>query len=103
MSYIENKKKITEVFKQLRLKKNGSFIAKQNWTCCNTCGWAEIPDADNCIFYNMQDTEMLKKYGYVYLSWCGDANKIIDTFENYNINVTWNGTDSNRIKIDFNN
>ena len=49
-SWIENKKIITKVYKQLRKQSNGSFIAKHNWTCCTTCGWAEIPDGPNIVF-----------------------------------------------------
>jgi len=45
-NWIENKKIITKVYNQLMKQSNGGFIAKHNWTCCNTCGWAEIPDTN---------------------------------------------------------
>ncbi len=101
-SWIENKKIITKVYKQLRKQSNGSFIAKHNWTCCTTCGWAEIPDGPNIVFYHMQDTDSAKISNNIYLSWSGNAEKIISEFEKHNVQIEWNGLETNKIKINFN-
>jgi hypothetical protein len=51
---------LTKAFAELR--KNGYF-AKQNFLCCQSCGWAALSDeeAKNAVFYHNQDYRDLKK------------------------------------------
>jgi len=50
------KEKITKAFKEIR--KNGYF-ARQNFLCCQSCGWASIPEqkVEKAVFYHRQDNE----------------------------------------------
>ena len=50
----------------------------------------------------MQDTYNAKIYNNIYLSWCGDGEKIISEFEKHNVQIEWNGLTTNKIKINFN-
>ena len=38
------------------------YFAKENHTCCNSCGWSDVPDVqyDKVIFYHNQDLDSLK-------------------------------------------
>ena len=98
----EQRKTVTRVFVELRKKKNGSFICKQNWTCCQSCGWAEIPDGENIVFYHQQDKDCFYDSGKLFLCWSGDGNKIAETFRNEGVKVDWNGEENIRIRLDFN-
>jgi hypothetical protein len=51
---------LTKAFAELR--KNGYF-AKQNFLCCQSCGWAALSDeeAKNAVFYHNQDYRDFKK------------------------------------------
>jgi hypothetical protein len=51
---------LTKAFAELR--KNGYF-AKQNFLCCQSCGWAELSEkeAEKVVFYHNQDYRDLKK------------------------------------------
>ena len=74
------KRKLCSAFKILRVLQ---YWCRQNHACCNTCGWAEVPDfhkeADsNVVFYHNQDYDDLKENCYdFYLSWKGDHEEII--------------------------
>ena len=50
----------------------------------------------------MQDTDSAKIYNNIYLSWSGNAEKIVSEFEKYNVQIEWNGLETNKIKINFN-
>lgn len=55
-----DKQRLNEAFKQLR---RHGFVAKQKHACCQSCGWAELPDATvapNVIFYHAQDADAIK-------------------------------------------
>lgn len=91
------KTKINTAFRELR--KNG-YVAKQNFTCCQSCGWAEMPEDNNLnVFYHAQDNDSLKERGDFYLSWMGDGAKIAEIFENAGLLVGWEGSDAERIHI----
>ena len=52
----EFKGKINNMFKLLRRK---GYIARQNFNCCSSCGWAEIGEVEKAVFYHRQDAENL--------------------------------------------
>ncbi len=57
-----DKSKLTNAFKELR--KEGYF-AKQNFLCCQSCGWAAMSDkeSEKAVFYHQQDNDDLKESG----------------------------------------
>lgn len=62
---------ITKAFKELR--RNGYF-AKQNFWCCSTCGWSEIPEnnLNKAVFINCGIMNDLRENGHAYIRWAGD-------------------------------
>lgn len=95
------KEEITAAFKSLR--KQG-FVARQNFKCCQTCAWAEMPeDAENVVFYHNQDTERAwnsrGRFDCLYLAWSGNGQAIADAFASQGFKVTWDGTTNQRIRI----
>ena len=93
---IEFKASITDAFKALR--KEG-YWARQNWQCCQSCGWAAIPGQkdDKAVFYHRQDAEDLRsRPPSVMLAWAGDGSKITEILKQY-VDVEWDGLDSTRI------
>ncbi len=95
----EYKGKINTAFRELR--KLGYF-AKQDIACCQSCGWAEVPDdeAEKVVFYHAQDLDALKDYGYLYLAWCGDGDEIKKVFEDVGLVVIWDGSEDTRFRIE---
>jgi Domain of unknown function (DUF6891) len=82
------------------LKERGYF-AEQDWTCCHTCGCAEIPDEfnDRYVFYHDQDAYDLRESGETYVSWAGDGQEIVEVFRAEGLRVEWDGSRSTRILI----
>jgi hypothetical protein len=98
------------------------IVARQNFTCCGTCGVAEIGDeivdaeaigrqVDGYTFYHMQDTESaVEGYG-VYLNYgaliddeaahIGVGHRIAEVARAAGLTVDWNGELSQRIKIEL--
>lgn len=103
---VKNDKQIfNDVFRELRKK---GFIARQNYMCCQNCGWAsieseyDITDDSNVVFYHNQDYEAFEDGNLectIYLSWNGDGQTIKETFEEFGFNVLWDGTEHQRIGI----
>jgi len=89
---------ITAAFRDLR--KHGYF-AKQNHECCQTCGWAAVPEdkSNKVVFYHAQDAQDLKSRGSCYLAWAGNGKEIVDILKAHNLKVEWDGTNDERIKI----
>ena len=89
---------LTKAFKDLR--KHGYF-ARQNFTCCQSCGWSEVPEdkADKAVFYHNQDHHSYKEGGDLYLAWSGDGNLICETLRMHGLQVEWEGTPDRRICI----
>jgi hypothetical protein len=59
------------------LRKRG-FFARMNFWCCQTCGWAAVPEGrDNVVFYHAQDKETMNKHGVLWLAWSGDGAAIV--------------------------
>ena len=92
------KSKLNFSFRGLR---KAGYIARQNFMCCQTCAWAEIPDiADKVVFYHRQDSAHLPS-GHVYMGWCGDGERIASTFRNSGLLVEWDGKDCTRILVKY--
>lgn len=100
-----DKQVFNEVFKALRKK---GFIARQNYMCCQSCGWSsieieyDINDDSNVVFYHAQDYEAFNNGNLEYmihLAWNGDGETIKKTFEEFGFNVVWNGSEHQRIGI----
>lgn len=89
---------LTKAFAELR--KNGYF-AKQNFWCCQSCGWASLTDeqAKRAVFYHNQDHRGLKDGDDLYLCWSGDGHFISRTLERFGMRVNWNGDSSERIMV----
>jgi len=108
--------RIDKAFAALETK---GIVARQNFTCCQTCGNAEIGDEIEefarkskpigYTYYHMQDTESACEDGSLYLAYGSvggtdeDAvrigNTIRDTLTDHGLNVEWNGQLDKRICI----
>lgn len=90
--------RLVKVFNNLR--KLGYFC-KMNHTCCQSCGWAEIPkgNENKAVFYHAQDAERLATTGDVHLAWAGNGYEIVKAIEDAGMKVEWDGTENSRIKV----
>lgn len=108
----------------------GGIMARHNWTCCGTCGRAEMPDEFNRLegewegtpiigytFYHQQGTEGAAAGGGLYLSYgscegadneteyvkqCLDiAETVCTTLRKHDLKVTWDGSYDKTIHIDL--
>lgn len=81
------------------LRKQGYF-AKQNFWCCNSCGWGAMTQEESkkAVFYHEQEASN-KSADVLYLSWSGDANEIMRVFNLNNIFTSWNGDSDTKIII----
>lgn len=106
--------KLDLVFEQLEAE---GIVARQNFTCCQTCGhseiWEEIEQArqerpvTGYVFYHQQDTERARDEGMLYLAYgaCESedeasikvARRATELFQNSGFKVDWNGTLDKRI------
>ena len=94
------KNNLNKAFRELR---KAGFFAKQNFECCNTCGWALVPgEQKNVVFYHYQAAQRLKNKGVTYLSWSGNAQQIISILESNHIKTEWDGSNNTKIQIDIN-
>jgi hypothetical protein len=91
-------KNLTKAFNDLRRK---GYFARQNFTCCQSCGWAEVPNEyeNRAVFYHQQDQESMREGGDLYLAWAGNGQEIVKIFEKYGFLVDWNGDNRTRIKV----
>jgi hypothetical protein len=81
------------------LRKAG-YYAKQNYWCCQSCGWSDVPDGlKKVVFYHKQDHDELMEEKSCFLSWAGDGNEIVKIFNDNGVNAEWNGDPSTRIRI----
>jgi hypothetical protein len=93
------KSQITAAFRKLR---KAGYIAKQKFWCCQSCGWAALPDdAEKVVFYHAQDADCIQN-GDFYLAWAGDGQEIVSIFNSCGIVATWSGTNDSRIHATFN-
>lgn len=100
--YKVTKEQVTKAFKELR--KLGYF-ARQNFLCCQSCGWATVPEekADKVVFYHNQDNEAWNSNRILehdlYLAWSGNASEIRSVFESNGMRVDHDGSQNTRIVI----
>ena len=82
------------------LRKQGYF-ARQNFMCCQSCAWAEIPDekAKKAVFYHKQDNDDAKAGRPFYLAWSGDGNEIVEILKQNGVETEWGGGETTRIKV----
>lgn len=89
--------KITIAFRSLRKK---GYFAKQNFMCCQSCGFAAVPEGiEKVVFYHNQDKQRASKNGHVYMSWAGDGNEIVAELKAAGAVVEWDGSESTRILV----
>jgi hypothetical protein len=94
-------------------------IARQNFSCCQTCGHAEISTeieetasmrpVHGYVFYHQQDTDTVIEEGYLYLAYGAVSGRedesvavgyeIVDALERAGLEVAWNGSIRKRIRI----
>jgi hypothetical protein len=91
------KKGLNKAFAALR---KAGYLAEQNFTCCQSCGWSEVPDdANKVVFYHSQDTDNLKEDGMCYVSWKGPPTEILRIFTENGVETEWEGNEDRRIMI----
>jgi hypothetical protein len=96
------------------------IVARQDFSCCNNCGFTEIWDevekeeknhsVEGYVFYHLQCTEraietgqLLMAYGCVEedpKAFLSVANKIVAELRKAGLNASWGGTDSHPIVVD---
>jgi hypothetical protein len=96
------------------------IVARQDFSCCNTCGfteiWDEIEEAEKSqpvegyVFYHLQATETAVEAGKLLLAYgCLEedpaalrrvADKIVTELRRGGLNASWGGTDSHPIVVD---
>jgi hypothetical protein len=89
---------LSKAFAELRKK---GYFARQNFWCCQTCGWAALTDeqAERAVFYNEQDYADYKRGQDVYLSWAGDGEFISQILTKHKLELEWDRSPSKRIMI----
>lgn len=113
---LKGRQKLTKAFSLLR--KEG-LIAKQNFSCCGSCGSYEISEIGEVkgketgkypagyVFYHRQDTDTLKRNGVVYLRYGTFENNgkvrkgslpsvevgysIVEAMKNVGLETEWDG------------
>lgn len=97
------------------LAANG-FAAKQDFTCCGTCGAAEIGDTvedfaatTSFVFFHQQDTEGAVEFGNMYMSYGSFAegrepsiaagHKVVEVLARHGLKVQWDGSIKHRIHV----
>lgn len=90
--------KIAKAFRELR--KLG-YVAKRNFRCCNTCGWAALTEeeAEKAVFIHRQSERNWREDGTTHLSWSGDGDEIFDVMERNGLNPLWEGIPTKKIQI----
>lgn len=111
--------RLDEIFAALEA---GGIIARQNFTCCGTCGSAEIRDEMDEVrknggpvrgyaFFHMQDAEAAVDGQGLYLNYGATeegetaalmiAKDIVAQFESHGLKTNWNGRWEQRIGIEL--
>jgi len=90
-------------------------VARQHFTCCQTCGNAEIgdeieqtPGARGYVFYHFQDTERAVEgdglclcYGSTEAQTEPIGHEVVDALQRNGLAVSWNGDLAKRIRVDL--
>lgn len=108
--------RLDEAFAELD---RAGIVARHNFTCCQTCGHAEIGfeiDDTEChrpvygyVFYHQQDTENAVACGDLHLAYGAVdgtesasveiAYAVVDTLRRHGLDVQWNGMIQKRIRV----
>jgi hypothetical protein len=90
------------------------IVARQNWTCCQTCGHAEMGDelderAQGYVFFHMQDTESAVEGDGLYLAYGSIApgqaaarsvaRRVIRALQREGLSPEWNDSAQTRIRV----
>ena len=67
--------KLSIAFQKLE---QAGYFARQNFWCCQTCGWDAVPDshANKAVFYHHQDNEQLVEGGEAAI-FSGDGRSVV--------------------------
>jgi hypothetical protein len=96
------------------------IVARQNFSCCNNCGFAEIWDeieneeerqpVEGYVFYHLQGTECAIESGQLLLAYgcvaedeavfVRVANKIVEELRRVGLDAKWQGTARHPIVVD---
>jgi hypothetical protein len=102
--------RLTAAFEELD---RGGIVAREHFSCCQTCGtaeiWAEAEPADRgYVFFHMQDTETAGD-GVLYLAYGARADEpeatvavgheIVKVLRSHGFQTSWDGSESTRIRI----
>lgn len=94
------KEKVTKAFAELR---KAGYFARQNFLCCQSCGWAAVPEGqEKVVFYHRQDndswdgSELARD---LYLAWSGDAKEIVAYLVAAGLAVEHDGSEGSRIRV----
>jgi hypothetical protein len=88
---------LNNAFKDLR---KAGYFARQNFTCCQSCGWSEIPNGkEKVVFYHSQDNDDKIKGNDFHLAWSGDGKEICEILNRNGVLTEWNENENTRIKI----
>jgi hypothetical protein len=112
--------RLDRAFAELEAK---GVVSRQNFSCCGTCGTAEIGDeigetiangkvARGYTFYHMQDTDAAASGRGLYLNYGSVtdsedaallvASEIVTTLNRHGLKTEWNGSWSQRIGVTLN-
>lgn len=82
------------------LRKHGYF-ARQNWACCDTCGWYNIPEgkSSKTVFYNQQASKRFRLGHNLFLAWSGDGDEICKVIESAGLQALWSGSELEKIEV----
>lgn len=123
----QNKARLNAAFRDLRAQ---GILAKQNYTCCQTCGFNDLEvEAERLtqegqkikggVFYHAQDTDYMRESGQCWLAYCGfDADQnassaaqydssvrigriACETLRRHGVRVEWDGSLGKRIVADL--
>jgi hypothetical protein len=87
--------------KAFRALQKAGYFARQNFLCCQNCGWHAMTDeqAEKAFFYHRQDADGLKKDGYCHVAWSGDGEEIAKILKECGVPYKWDGTKNKRFMI----
>jgi len=105
--------RLQQAFGQLAAE---GFLVRENFTCCQTCGWAEADDElanaveqgrpfKGVVFFHQQDTESAVEGGSLYLAYGGEhgsevaGQQVVKALETAGLTVNWNGSAKTRICV----
>ena len=97
------KEKVDEAFHILT---NKGYFCARNFTCCNTCAWAEVPSkfGNKAIFWHEQNEENLNKEGNCFIGWGDtylDGVYIKKIFEKVGLTIKWDYSPYSKMQISY--